>query len=219
MLMYSTGWIDQLQKRFGRYAIRNLMTIVVGGMGIVFLLDTLLGSLTGFSVSSLLTFNRRAILRGQVWRLVTFAFIPPNTSPLMIIFSLYFYWMIGSALENQWGSFKFNLYYLFGIIGTILSGFITGYASNTYLNLSLFLGFAMMYPDYQVNLFFFLPVKMKYLALIDAIGLLIAFFQVGFGGKIALLVAIANVLMFFWNDMKTQVQNWYRRYQWKKNFR
>lgn len=217
--MYSTGWIDQLQKRFGRYAIRNLMTIVVGGMGIVFLLDTLLGSLTGFSVSSLLTFNRRAILRGQVWRLVTFAFIPPNTSPLMIIFSLYFYWMIGSALENQWGSFKFNLYYLFGIIGTILSGFITGYASNTYLNLSLFLGFAMMYPDYQVNLFFFLPVKMKYLALIDAIGLLIAFFQVGFGGKIALLVAIANVLMFFWNDMKTQVQNWYRRYQWKKNFR
>lgn len=217
--MYNSGWIDQLQRKFGRYAIRNLMTIVVGGMGVVFLLDMLLGSLTGFSVSSLLAFNRNAILRGQVWRLITFVLIPPNANSLMIIFSLYFYWMIGNALESQWGAFKFNLYYLCGMVGTILSGFITGYATNTYLNLSLFLGFAMMYPDYQVNLFFFLPVKMKYLALIDAVGLLIAFFQVGLNGKVALLVAIANVLIFFWNDMKTQVQNWYRRYQWKKNFR
>ena len=151
--------------------------------------------------------------------MITFVFVPPNASMITLLFSLYFYWMIGSALEHQWGAFRFNMYYLCGIIGSILSGCITGYATNTYLNMSLFLGFALMFPDFEVNLFFFLPVKMKILALIDAIGLLISFFRVGISGKIALIMAIINVILFFGRDLKMQIQNAYRRYQWKKNFR
>ncbi len=217
--MYTNDWINQLERKYRRYAISNLMTIIIGGMSVVFLLDMLFGPYTGVSVSGLLSFRKGAILRGQIWRLITFVFIPPTSNPVTLIVSLYFYWMIGSALESRWGSFRFNLYYLCGILGSILSAMLTGYATNTYLNMSLFLGFALMYPDYQVNVFFFLPVKMKFLAMIDAIGLLIAFFQTGLSGKIALVAALANVLLFFWNDINARIQNAYRRYQWKKNFR
>jgi len=217
--MNANRWISKLERKYRRYSIKNLMTIVVGGMGIVFLLDMLLSPIMGISISGLLSFQKGAIMRGQVWRPLTFVFVPPVSNPMMLLFTLYFYWMIGSALESQWGSFRFNLYYLCGILGSVLCGFLTGYATNTYLNMSLFLGFALMYPDYQVNLFFFIPVKMKVLAFVAVVGLLIAFFQTGLYGKIALAAAMANVLIFFWSDMKVQLQNTYRRYQWKKTFR
>ena len=134
------------------------MTIIVAGMGAVFLID-LFYPATSFSLRSLLAFNRDAVLHGQIWRLITFIFIPPDSSVFFILFSLYFYWLIGSALENQWGAFRFNVYYLCGIIGTIVAGMITGYATSSYLNLSLFLAFALLYPDYQVMVFFFCPSK------------------------------------------------------------
>ena len=139
--------MNQANRRFGRYAIRNLMTIIVGGMGIVFLVDWVMGPRLGITLSSYLYFDRALILQGEVWRVLTFVFLPPDSSLLFILFALYFYWMIGNSLENEWGSFRFMVYYLCGVLGTILSGFLTGYAVNDYLNLSLFLAFALLYPD------------------------------------------------------------------------
>lgn len=215
--MYRENWTDKLQRKFGRYYIPNLMNIIVGGMGIVYLIELLIYPITGFSLSSILAFNKSAVLHGQVWRLITFIFIPPDSSVLFILFSLYFYWLIGNALENQWGSFRFNLYYLCGMIGTIIAGMITGYAANSYLNLSLFLAFALMYPDYEILVFFFLPVKMKYLALIDAIGLAAMFVADSWAGRIALLVALANVILFFYNDFIDGIKNAKRRHDFRKN--
>ena len=142
-----------LARKFGKYVISNLMMYIVAFMAMVYALVMLMP----VNLTAYLVFNKAAILRGQLWRLVTFLFLPSDSSIVWILFSLCFYWMIGSALENQWGSFRFNMYYLFGMLGTIISGMITGYATNSYLNLSLFLGLALLYPDFQVNLFFFLP--------------------------------------------------------------
>lgn len=214
--MYPENWIDKLNRKCGRHSIHNLMTIIVVGMGIVFLFD-MMYPVTGVSLSSLLSFNRAAVLHGQIWRLITFVFIPPNASVIFILFSLYFYWLIGNALENQWGSFRFNVYYFCGMIGTVLAGMITGYATNSYLNLSLFLAFALIYPDYQVLLFFFLPIKIKYLAFIDAAGLLFMFVMDSWRGRIALLVSLANVLLFFWGDFIGRIKVAKRRYEFRKN--
>ncbi len=208
-------WLERMERKFGKYAISNLMMYIVASMAAVFVLDMLMP----VNLTAYLIFNKAAILRGQLWRLVTFLFLPPNSSIVWILFSLYFYWMIGSALENQWGSFRFNLYYLFGMLGTIISGMITGYATNSYLNLSLFLGFALLYPDFQVNLFFFLPVKVKYLALIDAAGLLVSFVMGNASTRIALAMALVNVLLFFGGNLIQRVKSAYRRYKWKKSFR
>lgn len=215
--MLKERWLDKLNRKFGRYGIRNLMTFIVGGMAVVYLMELLVYPMTGFSLSSVLAFNRNAVLHGQIWRLITFIFIPPDSSILFILFSLYFYWLIGNVLENQWGAFRFNLYYLYGMVCTVIAGMITGYATNSYLNLSLFLAFALMYPDYQVMVFFILPVKMKYLALLDAVGLVALFIMDSWAGRVALLVSLGNVILFFWHDFINGIQNAKRRYEWRKN--
>lgn len=90
---------------------------------------------------------------------------------------------------------------------------------NSYLNLSLFLGFALLYPDFQVNLFFFLPVRVKYLALIDAAGLAVSFVMGTASTRIALVMALLNVLLFFGGNLIQRIKSAYRRYKWKKSFR
>lgn len=210
--------INRLQRKFGRYAIRNLMLYIVIGMAAVFLVDMIVYPVTGFSASRFLAFNRSAILRGQIWRLVTFIFIPPNSSLLFILFSLYFYWMIGTALQQQWGNFRFNLFYLCGMIGSILAGLLTGYTTNTYLNMSLFLAFALIYPDFTVMLLI-LPVKVKWLALIDGVMLLLMLLTESWAGRLAVVMSLANLALFFWKDAVQLFKNAYRRYQWKKNWR
>lgn len=213
------NWLNKLQRKYGRYSIQNLMNSIVLGMGIVYVLDFFFYPVMHLSLSSMLCFDRAAILHGQIWRLVTFIFLPPNTSVLWILISLYFYQMLGNQLENQWGTFRFNVFYLCGMLGTILSGFITGYATNSYLNLSLFLAFALLYPNFEFLLFFILPIKAKYLALVDAIGLVLMFFTSNWSGKLALLVSLINVALFFGGDLMRDIKNAKRRYEWRQQFK
>ena len=217
-MTYREPWMDKLQRKFGRYAIRNLMLYIVAGMAAVYVLDIIAAPMMGFSLTQLLAFNRAAILRGQIWRLITFIFIPPQSSMLFILFALYFDYLVGNALQQHWGNFRFNLYYLCGILGTLISGFLTGYATNTYLNLSLFFAFALLYPDFEL-LLLILPVKVKYLALLSAVGVVYSLITEPWAGKLAVLVSLANVALFFWRDGAMTVKNAYRRYQWKKNWR
>ena len=133
------NWLNRLNRKFGRYAIRNLMYILSGAILAVYMADWLIPNL---NLQSYLYLDMDLVARGEVWRLITFIFMPPASSPLWILFNLYFYCLIGNALENQWGSFKFNLFYLCGMLGAILSALFTGYATNSFLNLSLFFAFA-----------------------------------------------------------------------------
>lgn len=217
--MYRRSLIDRLESRFGKYAVRNLMPIIVGAMGIVFIMDMFVSSYSGMSVLNMLVFDREAIFAGQLWRIFTFVFIPPESSAIFIIFSLYFYWLLGSALERELGAFRFNLFYFCGIICSMLSGLITGYATNYYLNMSLFLAFAAVYPDFEILLFFFLPVKMKYLAFIDAALLAVSFFRISRVGRIAMLVSFANIFIFFAPELIRRTKNLVQRIKYKINMR
>lgn len=145
-------------------------------------------------------FNRELIFAGQWWRVLTWIFIPETTSPIWIIFSLYFYYLIGSGLEHQWGSFKFNIYYLVGIIGTIIAGFIAGGINNTFLYYSMFFAFAVLYPNFQVRLFFFIPLKIKWLALVDLVFFILMFIMGGWADRAAIIAAMANFILFFYED-------------------
>ena len=115
--------------------------------------------------------------------------------------------MIGSNLENEWGSFRFNLYYFLGMLGTTIATFITkGGATPTYINLSLFLAFAHLYPNFQVLLFFILPIKVKYLAWLNwiFIGYTIIFQSVPY--KVAAIVSVINFLIFFGPDIISDIK-------------
>lgn len=211
-------WVEKLNRRFRKYAIPNLMTIIVFGMAFVFIADMFLPPISGYSLSYLLMFDRAELFSGQIWRLISFVFLPPDSSLVFIIFSLYFYWLVGNSLELEWGPFRFNLFYFVGIIGTIVAGLITGYATNYYINMSLFIAFAILYPNYELRLFFFFPVKIKYFAIVDVALLIIALIVSPWPSKIALLVSVANLLLFFWKDAVASIKQAKRRREFKKNW-
>jgi len=195
------------------------MLIIVGAMAIVFVMDMMIASVTGISVISRLSFDRDAVFRGEVWRIITFVFIPPDSSLIFIVFSLYFYYMIGSALENEWGAFRFNMFYLCGIVGTIISGLITGFAVNGFLNMSLFLAFAAFYPEFEVRMLFFFPVKMKFLAYVDIALLVYMFLLSDWSGRAAIIVSILNLFIFFGKDMTAAVTRTFKKIAYKIKYR
>ena len=207
---------ERFKRRFGRIRIPNLMNLIVGGMVVVWALQMVFPAL---SLRSWLSLSMPLVLRGQIWRLVTFVFLPPSGSLFTLVLSLYFYWMIGTALENQWGSTRFTQYYLVGMLGSVLAALLTGSAVNTYLNLSLFFAFAATYPNFEVLLFFFLPIKMKYLALLDAV---LYGWQLIVGTwptRLTIVFSLLNLFLFVGGDLLRTLRNESRYWKTRTNFR
>lgn len=211
-------WLYKLENKISRFAIENLMTLLASAMAILYLADIIMVMADApITLYSMLTFDRAAIFRGEVWRVISFIFLyPPDINPLFVLLSLYFYYWTGSAVERRWGKARFNLYYLFGLIGSIIAGFIVGGMDNVWLNLTLFLAFAVMYPDVEVLIFFILPVKVKWLGLIEGAFLLIAFILGGIITRAALLVSFLNFLLFFGYDLTGIIKRKYQEYKWRR---
>lgn len=208
--------LDKLDRKYGRYGIENLMMYIVGAMAIVYFMDYALYDTLEASLNSVLIFNRAAIFRGELWRLVTFVFTATGSHPFLLAFTLYFYWLSGRGLEAQWGTFKFNVFYFTGLISSLIFGLIIGYATNYYINMSLFLAFAILYPNYEILLFFFLPVKVKYLAVFDAVMLVASFIFADWRGRVALIIALANLILFFGPDLIDKIKYAKRRHDYQK---
>lgn len=207
-----------LERKLRRYAISDLIKYVVYGQGILYALIMIMPTL-GYRLYSLMTLTRRGLFSGQIWRLATFIFVPPSSSPLFIIFSLYFYYMIGMSLERRWGKVKFNLYYFIGMLAAIAACLLTGYAGNTFLNLSLFFAFAAMFPEEEVLLFMILPVKMKYLAVLDAAIYAYQFLVGSASTKITIVLCLANVFLFLGGDLINTIRRESRYWKTRRNFR
>ena len=196
--------VDLFCYKHPRFGINNLMMIICIANIAVWLFSAM--DTTGLLVN-LLTFSPYHILRGQIWRLVTFVFVPMYSSPFSLLISLYFYYFIGSTLERQWGTGRFTIYYLCGILLQVIYGFIiyltTGInygMSANYINLPMFFAFATLYPDNVVLLFFIIPIKMKWLAVIDALYFAYSIFS-NLGAGMGLmsflpLIAILNYFLF-----------------------
>lgn len=192
--------VERFCYKHPRFGIPNLMLYIIVGNAIVWLFSNM--DTTG-TLLSYLYFSPYHILHGQVWRLVTFAIVPESTGLLYVVLTLYFYYFIGSTLESQWGQAKFTVYYLSGMIFTIIYGFlvyfITGKSyglSATYINLSMFFSFATLFPETRVLLFFIIPVKIKWLAIIDAAYFALMVLLNPFPVNLLPIVAVLNYLIF-----------------------
>ena len=205
--------VDRFAYHHPHFGIPNLMKFLVGGNIAVYLL----AMFSGWEYLSFLTFNLSSVLHGELWRLVTFLFVPSSNGIFWLAVSLYFYYFIGSVLEREWGTPKFNLFFFSGVIltliGTIAASLLTGYSfslsGTSYINLSMFFAFAMLYPDMQVLLFFLIPVKVKWMAWIDAAFFALTIFSSLLHGSLAgwLIpsVAILNFLVFFWTRIWEEI--------------
>lgn len=212
--------LGSIEARVGRYrGIRNLTAIVVAAMAVVYVADLVLAPAMNFYLSSYLSFNRVEILHGQVWRIFTFVLTPPSGGMFFALMQLAFLYFTGNLLQNHWGTLRFNLFYFCGMLGSMIAGFITGYATSYYVNLSLLLAVAILYPMMQVNLYGILPIRMKWLALLDLVLLLPGLVSGSWGERIAIIVSLLNVALFFSGRLMEQVKDAKRRYEWKKNWR
>lgn len=204
--------LDKLEKKFGKYAITNFSYYIM----FVYIIGAVLGMISPFIYTTYLALDFDAISRGQVWRLITFIFYPyiESISFLNILFgaiSIYMYYFIGTTLENTWGAFRFNVYYISGfllnILATLFIYLIFGQSISfgmTYIQNALFLAFATVMPDVQFRLYFVLPVKVKWLGYLYG-GLLV--FQIitnfltftpgGIAMAVAILISILNFVIYF----------------------
>jgi hypothetical protein len=212
------NWINKLERKFGRYAIRNLMYYII----ILYVVGFALELINSDFYYQYLCLDAKAILHGQIWRIVTFLIQPPTSSIIFMVFMLYLYYCIGRELEMAWGAFRFNLYFFTGVIFHVLAALITYavtgqvlYIGTEYLNLSLFFAYAMLYPDERLYLFGIIPIKIKYLAWIDGAYFIWAVLQAflpAYGGGIfgswykanavAAVVSLLNFLIYFFTSRK-----------------
>lgn len=217
------NWIDKLEKKFGRYAIRNLMYYII----ILYTVGYLIQIAAPQVYVEWLSLDPTAIVRGQIWRLVTFLIDPPSTNLFYFLLGVYLYYSIGKTLEYQWGAFRFNLYFFSGVVLHIFAAFICQYVFQAnfgpffgtyFLNFSLFFAFAATYPEMQFLLFFIIPIKAKWLGMINGIyfgvtilagffakyltwNMLIGLSKAGIlvhpAYSVMALVSLANFLIFF----------------------
>ena len=220
-------WLDRFCYNHPRFGIPNLIKYVIFGQAAVFLLDMV----SRGTFSQILAFYPSLILKGQVWRLVTFVFVPENLGSIWFVFSAMLYYFLGSALERQWGTTRFTVFYLLGVVLNVIAGLVIYFAVGQpyyavtatihYVNLSLFLAFATLYPDTQFVIYFIIPIKVKWLAWLDVAFFAIGIFQALAGGQVlwALtpIVSIFNYLIFFWEDLMELLGRGKRRAAHKVN--
>ena len=211
------NWISRLERKYGRFCIPNLISIIVGGQILVYAIELFVNQF----ISVYLGLSRSLLLMGQVWRLITFVFIPfSGGGPLSVILGIYFTWFIGTALEREWGDFRYTVYLLSGVLGTVLGCLLTGVTASTYcLSLSLLLAFAMLYPEVQLLLFFVIPIRVKYFGIFAAVLWVFSFLGASMPGKLDYLLSMLNVWLFFAPMAYRSLRAWVRREQWKRKNR
>lgn len=198
-------FIDKLERKFGRFGIPNLTIYMIVCYVIGYAL-----MIVNPGILNWLSLEPAYILRGQVWRLVTWVLYPPSTSGVLwfAIAVLFFYYPIGTSLERTIGTFKYTLYILSGVIFTILGAFILYFLlggnvlvgnvfSTYYVSLSTFLAYAMCYPDMQVLLMFIIPVKMKWMAIFYVVIVVYEMIQYVMAGAWYLVIPIVASLLNF----------------------
>ena len=203
------NWLDKLERKFGRFAIPNLTVYLLAGYVIGFGIMYLMPDMIGY-----LTLEPALILRGQVWRIISWVLIPPTTNVISLVFLVLLYYSLGTVLERTWGSFRYNVYIFSGLLFTVIAEFglyayfrfrygvemplsMIGLVSTNYITMSIFLAFAAIYPDMEVLLYFILPIKMKWMALVYVVMAGYSFFRGGLMTKVAIGASLLNFIIFF----------------------
>lgn len=199
------NFLNKMERKFGRYAIHNLSLYIIGGYVIGYILYFLAPDV----LYNYLSLEPYYILRGQIWRLVTWVLIPPEDPGLFTIIMLMLYYSLGNSLERTWGAFRYNAYIFTGVVSTIVGAFILFFIlggngifgsalfSTYYINMSIFLAFAVCYPNMELLFYFIIPIKVKWFGILYSVYILISFFSTNWVGKVAIIASLFNFVLFF----------------------
>lgn len=202
-------FLYKLQRKYGKYAIKGLTKYIIAAYIVGYILE-IIGSSSGSGLIYYLTLNPGLIMKGQIWRLFTWLLTPPSALGIFTIIMLIVYYQLGTILERVWGDFFYNLFIFFGLFCTVVGAFLIYYLGNPliinatggsifstyYVSLSIFLGFAMTFPNQQMLLFFIIPIKIKYLALFDVAYLIYQIVRIGYWEiRIQIICSMASVIV------------------------
>ncbi len=205
-------FMSKMERRFGKYSIKNLPLIMILMEAIGYTISMVSPDLLNY-----LCFDAASILRGQVWRLITWVLMPPTSLNIFTVIMLFFYYWIARTLANTWGDFYFNVYMFGGILITdigmliaypILDHFDTAWLINVgmmgsfvtlyYIQTTILLAFAFTYPNAQVLLYFIIPIKMSWLGIFEGIMLAYDFIRSSFATpRLVILLALLNLVIYF----------------------
>lgn len=204
--------LDRLERKFRPYAVPNLTLVIIIGQVLAYILNQ-----SNPQILERMVLVPRLVLEGEVWRLGTFCFVPPMTNLLFFFFAMMIFHMMGSALEQSWGTVRYNLFLMSGYIATVGVAFVypDQMATNMFIGTSVFLAFAWLYPDYVFYIMFVLPVKVRWLALLTWIGLIYALIVGEMETRLFVLAGVANFLLFFGPEIIQRTRSKGRRIQHK----
>lgn len=228
------NFLNKMERKYGRYAIHNLTKYMIGCYAIGYIL-LYIGQAFGGNFFQYLLLSPYHIMHGQIWRIVSWILIPPSSSNIIfVLIMLSFYYYLGTSLERTWGAFRYNVYILGGMLCTVIGAFvlyllrgpnemyslINGMSFSTYyINLSIFLAFAMNYPDMEVLFMMIIPIKIKYLALLDVAYLVYDMIRGGWGTRTVIIASLLNFIIYFLmtrNYRRISPQEIHRKQQFKK---
>lgn len=200
--------LSRLERHLGRLAIPNLTLVLVMAQTLSLLLSFLHPSLLAD-----LLLQGVAVQQGEIWRLVSFMLIPPGTHPLWAVFALYIFYFMGTSLEGAWGPFQYNVYLFIAWILTLAISFVFPQApiSNVFIMSSVFLAFAQLYPNFEFLLFFVLPVKVKYMAILTWGMNFLVLLSGPWEIRLMVLASVVNFFCFFGADILARWQARNRR--------
>lgn len=205
-------FIERLDRIFRPIAIPNVTAVLIACQAVFFVLSSLNPAITNIAVLS-----ARRVLQGELWRLGSFVVVPPTRNMIFILFAWYLFYLMGSALESYWGTVRYNVFLWVGAILTIAVAFITPDETmpNYFLAGAVFLAFATYYPDFELLVFFILPVKIKWLALFAWLGFAGQFLFGTNGDRLAVVASVGNYVLFFGPYIYDRLINKQRRRAWQ----
>ncbi|MFI5347987.1 MAG: rhomboid family intramembrane serine protease [Elusimicrobiota bacterium] len=202
-------WVDKLERRFGFLAAPGLPTFISGMTVIVGVLQLVKPEFGG-----VLTLDPFALASGQVWRCVSFLFVPPPAGPLWLVLWILMLYSILQALEQAWGEFKFTVFLLIGVLATAAGALATrAEFGDSFVILGAFLAFARLMPDREVLVMFVLPVKMRWLAGLAALWLALEFVTNGWTLRVELLTGLLPYILFFGEGHRREAALAWRRWR------
>ena len=233
--------MSKFEKKFGKYAIPDLTLVLIMCYVAGYVIE-MMGRASNTYLLGFLTLDPYRILHGQIWRLVTWVIVPPESLGIFTIIMLFFYYSLGTTLERTWGTYRYNVYIFSGMLFTIIGSFLCmgvvylmygslpteiasayfykgSYAFSTYyINLSIFLAFAATYPDMQVLLMFVIPVKMKWMGILDAVLMLYYVIKGGVFTRFAIIASLLNFVLYFYRLHRSRIspKQMHRRAQFER---
>ncbi|MDA7873679.1 hypothetical protein N9B17_00815 [Rhodopirellula sp.] len=204
--------LDRLDRIVRPIAVPNLTMFIIAGQVLMFLASLSDNTLPG---RAMLVWD--LVLTGEVWRLLTFFFVPPTNDVIFLIFAYLIFYTMGTALERYWGVVRYNAFLFLGAALTIAAAGVVHDQpfSGRFLQGTVFLAFATINPEFELRLFFFLPVKVKWLALLQVAGYLLAMLA-GWSVALMVLASVGNYLVFFGGGLVSRVRNSARRAKWER---